>query len=77
MFRAPTQIEDVEGLDQLGSSLRGLCSSSAQLIERTHEQRVPGRRSGAQVSQLGVYQMPGVLVGVVLRDFGNILRGPR
>jgi hypothetical protein len=54
MFRAPAQIEDVEGLDQLGSSLRGLCSSSAQLIERTHEQRVPGRRSGAQVSQLGV-----------------------
>jgi hypothetical protein len=38
MFRAPAQIEDVEGLDQLGSSLGGLCSSSAQLIERTHEQ---------------------------------------
>lgn len=75
MFRAPAQIEDVEGLDQLCSSLRGLCSSSAQLIECTHEQGVPRRRSGAQVSQLGVCQMPGVSVGVVLRDFGNRLRG--
>ena len=77
MFRAPAQIEDVERLDQLGSSLRDLCSSSAQLIERTHEQRVPGRRSGSQVTQFGVCQISGVLVGGVLEDLGNSLRGSR
>jgi hypothetical protein len=68
---APRRIEDVQCLDQLGVSLYALGASGAELVEGTHEQRVPGRRAGAQAGQLGVSQVTRALVGSVLGDLGD------